>query len=119
MSIEPAAGPGARGEGVSPHGDDDWGQDAVLDELMAAFGPGEDPDLPDDSFDPELAGFLADLESRPPLDERADVVPECMDAGFLPRGGTGRPRLVRGGPGAGFASGAELDTALPGPAGVT
>ena len=116
MSIEPAVGPGARGEGIPPHGDDDWGQDAVLDELMAAFGPGEDPDLPDDSFDPELAGFLADLESRPPLDERADVVPECMDAGFLPRGGTGRPRLVRGGPGAGFASGAELDTARPGPA---
>ena len=55
MSIEPAVGPGARGEGVSPHSDD-WGQDAVLDELMAAFGPGEDPDLPDDSFDPELAG---------------------------------------------------------------
>ena len=45
------------------------------------------------------------------------VVPECFDAGFLPRDAEGpasrRPR--RGGD-SGFASGDALDTALPGPA---
>lgn len=158
MSIEPAASPGGPGDGASPYGDDRWGQDAVLDELMAAFGPGEDQALPDDGFDLELdefmtdpgfmadSGFMANLESQPrrsrtegtddgtadgttgetvgesadqTADERATVAPECLDAGFLPRGGTGRPRIRRlagGGCGAGFASGAELDTSLPGPA---
>jgi Domain of unknown function (DUF222) len=122
MSIEPSFGPGERGDGASPHGDDDWGEDAVLDELMAAFGPGEDQASPDGSFGPELDEFMDGFESGPegtPRDESADPVPECLDAGFLPRGGTGRPALrslARGGCGAGFASGAELDTALPGPA---
>ena len=102
---------------------DDWGQEAVLDDLMAAFGPGPDDDPPDDSsgpgldVGPELDEFLdgPGPEGAPP-GESAGPVPESMDAGFLPRGGTGRPKLVGGGRGAGFASGAELDRALPGPA---
>jgi len=98
MSSDPSPGPGERSEGVSPRGGDDWGQEAVLDELMTAF-------------DSEL-GQTATAD-------RSDQVPECMDAGFLPRGRAGGPaitNLARGGRGTGFASGAELDTALPGPA---
>jgi Domain of unknown function (DUF222) len=98
MSSGPSPGPGNRGEGVSPRDGDDWGQEAVLDELMAAFG--------------------YELGQTAPAG-RSDQVPECMDAGFLPRGRAGGPaitNLARGGRGTGFASGAELDTALPGPA---
>ncbi len=98
MSSDPSPGPGERSEGVSPRDGDDWGQEAVLDELMAAF-------------DSELGQTAAA--------GRSDQVPECMDAGFLPRGRASGPaitNLARGGCGTGFASGAELDTALPGPA---
>ena len=98
MSSGPSPGPGERSEGGSPRDGDDWGQEAVLDELMAAF-------------DSELGQTAAA--------GRSDQVPECMDAGFLPRGWASGPaitRLARGGCGTGFASGAELDTALPGPA---
>ncbi len=113
MSSEPSLGPGERDEGFSPRGPDecgqgvhsagDWGQEAVLDELMAAFDSGPEQTAPADSCD---AGSF-------------DPVPEVADAGFLPRGIAGGPvtaRLARGGRGAGFASGEELDTARPGPA---
>ncbi len=53
----------------------------------------------------------------------AAPVPECFDAGFFPRGtaatpgeGPGPRRPGRFGPGAGFAAGDVLDTAMPGPA---
>ena len=98
MPSDPSPGPGERSEGVSPRGGDDWGQEAVLDELMA-------------TFDCEL-GQTATAD-------RSDQVPECMDAGFLPRGRVSGPAITNlacGGRGTGFASGAELDTALPGPA---
>jgi hypothetical protein len=131
MPAESSPGPGQCGEDVPPHPGDDWGQEAVLDDLMAAFGSGPEEDPPDDGFGPGL-GFGPGHSFGPGLDEfqpgpgagleetftgeGADPVPESMDAGFLPRGGPGRPKLVGGGPGAGFASGAELDTARPGPA---
>ncbi|MGA2828289.1 MAG: DUF222 domain-containing protein [Streptosporangiaceae bacterium] len=137
MPAERSPRPGERGEDVPPHAGDDWGQDAVLDDLMAAFGFGPEEDPPDDGsgpgfesgpgldfgpgldVGPGLDEFLDGPSSGPdrsPLNECAVPVPESMDAGFLPRGGTGRPKLAGGGRGAGFASGAELDRALPGPA---
>ena len=97
MSSDPSPGPAERNEGVSPRGDD-WGQEAVLDELLAAF-------------DSELR--------QTATADRSDQVPECMGAGFLPRGRASGPaitNLARGGRRTGFAPGAELDTALPGPA---
>jgi Domain of unknown function (DUF222) len=62
----------------------------------------------------------ADHEPRDeanPLHDGDPVVPECFDAGFLPRDadGTASRRPGRGGD-SGFASGGALDTALPGPA---
>ena len=57
-----------------------------------------------------------DQESRvegQPGQDPVPVVPECLDAGFLPRVATAD---VRRGSGSGFASGDVLDTALPGPA---
>ncbi len=65
-----------------------------------------------------MAAFDSELGQTSAAD-RSDQVPEWMDAGFLPRGRASGPaitNLARGGCGTGFASGAELDTALPGPA---
>jgi hypothetical protein len=97
MSSDPPPSPRERGEDVSRDGDE-WGQEAVLDELMAAF-------------DSELG--------QPAPDDSSVQAPECLDAGFLPRGrvsGSAITSLARGGRGAGFTAGAELDTARPGPA---
>ena len=63
------------------------------------------------------AGDAAQGRERPDQGA-APVVPECLDAGFLPRDASGPPSGRAGRPGglSGFASGDVLDTALPGPA---
>jgi hypothetical protein len=77
--------------------------------------------FPDDEWDGESGPPGADGPG--PAGQGAAPLPDCFDAGFFPRGtaatpgdGPGPRRPGRFGPGAGFAAGDVLDTAMPGPA---
>src|SRR5271166_256648 len=81
--------------------------------------------MPDDLFPDDGWGGESGPQGAAgpdPADQGAAPVPECFDAGFFlrgtaatPGGGPGPRRPGRFGPGAGFAVGDVLDTALPGP----
>jgi hypothetical protein len=131
----------SRDDVISP-GDldsDDWDQEAALAAFMADVDSGYDlftssiglePDDVDwpppgvqDAPPAADTGLLSpggypagDKEARvegQPGEDPVPEVPECFDAGFLPRVASAD---VRRGSGSGFASGNVLDTALPGPA---